>query len=1434
MPYIGASNNSNYSFRSLKEKHSIKESSNAKLNSDNKNNEDDDNSDLEKENTSSISSSLSNSSLATPTKDYRPLIPSVISQNDSMNMNNLQTFNIKTTSNNNNNNTNISSQNKDMRTQSIDSITSSITDVDVQELFTLPNESTHSYSYNPLSPNSLAVRLSILKRSLEIIIGNPTMMGTEPTIESPLPQQPLQQQQQQLLRGPNGGRRSYGQLRSYVSSSSMSNAAVRRRFSVATEDPLSHYQQRKWTSPTAALNAFVANPAISSNQPQIPQEGALKHRTNSLAILPKLWNDYEFDYGNNAPRAERPIKSGKRRTQSNSVSPHRTSDGIKNNQMRKISNHDVINNVIATSSSSTTTQSTPTRSNSDANSMDDELRSEADDDYSLMEEQRSNLISLLDLLNETLENNTSEKASDLHMLSLYNINKLILDEDRENTQSPINSTSNTNLNNISDENKHTKKLKKILLDSLAEPFFERNVSIEESLLEDEISLQRGLDDFVAARNENGNTTAMNTAINSAKPQQDYGRILHTFTSAKNSAPQAIFTCTQQHPWQFKAANDLACLIFGISKNVLKALTLLDLIHTDSRNFVIHKLLSTEDQELVFTGEIIGIVQPGASNNGLIWASFWAKRKNGLLVCVFEKVPCDYVDVMLDIKTFEVESVMNKSNLLRDSAAMSDNDEELNEPLSPRIGDKLITTPIIGKHLPPQFQLGNGSPSSSADTSAFNTDSEYENNETTQIDNQDGLFVNKSKNKKTVKFANRYQNMKFISNSLAKLIDDVKSGIVYDSADSSLSMAERICNHINSSRYFTLNQSTSNIPCAVSCSILENQLKLKIHSLPYQAGLFVIDSHTLQLISFNKSISKNMFGHHLFELIDKSITEIIPSFKNIMDFIGKAHPDLVITSPKNRGMVLTEHFFRKMQAEMEGTPKSFYSSTGIYGLHVDGSRIKVDFQLRVLNSSYAFVWITHSRDVAFDDYIANPSQLKMLKENELAYMSSSGSSVTSSKKSSIKASVSELKDGLNKISLTDPQSETAESVSTDADSKIPYRVQNMSTTSTASSFDEAGPHRTPIPSIPTEVEIKNRLSKLYPTDKSQFVKDGNFKVDKTSIISQISATPTPASELDPISSQLGETSSSSQDKTVDNVVGSRSRGASLVGEFPSTTFLRRPVKNIGALKHSIKFSDFIILQKMGEGAYGKVNLCMHKMEKYIVVIKMIFKERILVDTWVRDRKLGTIPSEIQIMATLNKQPHANILALLDFFEDDDYYYIETPVHGETGCIDLFDLIELKTNMTEYEAKLIFKQVVSGIKHLHDQGIVHRDIKDENVIVDSKGFVKLIDFGSAAYVKSGPFDVFVGTIDYAAPEVLSGDPYEGKPQDIWAIGILLYTIVFKENPFYNIDEILEGDLKFNSDSNEISQDCIDLVVKILNRKVRDRPNIEDIFNDKWLVI
>jgi protein-serine/threonine kinase len=67
------------------------------------------------------------------------------------------------------------------------------------------------------------------------------------------------------------------------------------------------------------------------------------------------------------------------------------------------------------------------------------------------------------------------------------------------------------------------------------------------------------------------------------------------------------------------------------------------------------------------------------------------------------------------------------------------------------------------------------------------------------------------------------------------------------------------------------------------------------------------------------------------------------------------------------------------------------------------------------------------------------------------------------------------------------------------------------------------------------------------------------------------------------------------------------------------------------------------------------------------------------------------------------------------------------------------------MEEWEARKIFVQVAEALRHLHiNAKVVHRDIKDENVILDGDGNIKLIDFGSAAYIRNGPFDVFVGTI------------------------------------------------------------------------------------------
>lgn len=85
-----------------------------------------------------------------------------------------------------------------------------------------------------------------------------------------------------------------------------------------------------------------------------------------------------------------------------------------------------------------------------------------------------------------------------------------------------------------------------------------------------------------------------------------------------------------------------------------------------------------------------------------------------------------------------------------------------------------------------------------------------------------------------------------------------------------------------------------------------------------------------------------------------------------------------------------------------------------------------------------------------------------------------------------------------------------------------------------------------------------------------------------------------------------------------------------------------------------------------------------------------------------------------------------------------------------------------------------------------------------------------------------------VDYAAPEVLQGKSYRGKEQDIWALGILLYTLVYKENPFYSIDEILDHELRIPF---IMSEPSIDLIKAMLNRDVEQRLTITQVKKHLW---
>ncbi|KAF1925539.1 Pkinase-domain-containing protein [Didymella exigua CBS 183.55] len=539
------------------------------------------------------------------------------------------------------------------------------------------------------------------------------------------------------------------------------------------------------------------------------------------------------------------------------------------------------------------------------------------------------------------------------------------------------------------------------------------------------------------------------------------------------------------------------------------------------------------------------------------------------------------------------------------------------------------------------------------------------------------------------------------------------------------------------RSYTARTSNSiNIPVTVEA--LPDEPTFRVSSFPHIAGILVLNSSDLTITSSNSVFSEALFGQPRPETLH--VSKLIPAFDKILNIMTDEDKIELVD-----GIVIPEHSFRRARALLamrEGSADAaaiFLRPSGLPALHRDGSEIMVDVQMRVVKSD---------KTPRFDEQVIE-------------------------------------EEGDSHAQPDKPQ--------------LVYALWVTYSRQLHATNHGIGPV-TPLisrPGTPPHQPSPGQTNLIIPeeAESSDQSKAGTPPVSLLSQQLQEAAKPLPPQETP----------------------------AHAMAAPPA------PVKEAPPEKKTI--NDFIVLEEMGQGAYGQVKLCRYKKNSSKkVVIKFVTKRRILVDTWTRDRKLGTVPLEIHVLDFLRRDgyQHPNIVEMADFFEDDVNYYIEMVPHGLPG-MDLFDYIELRVNMEEKECRKIFVQVAEAVHFLHTKAkVVHRDIKDENVVLDGDGNIKLIDFGSAAYIKSGPFDVFVGTIDYAAPEVLAGRSYRGKEQDVWALGILLYTIIYKENPFYSIDEIMDHDLRVPW---VMSEESIDLVRLMLDRDVEKRITISQVLEHPW---
>ena len=274
------------------------------------------------------------------------------------------------------------------------------------------------------------------------------------------------------------------------------------------------------------------------------------------------------------------------------------------------------------------------------------------------------------------------------------------------------------------------------------------------------------------------------------------------------------------------------------------------------------------------------------------------------------------------------------------------------------------------------------------------------------------------------------------------------------------------------------------------------------------------------------------------------------------------------------------------------------------------------------------------------------------------------------------------------------------------------------------------------------------------------------------------------------------------------------------------------------------SKYVFLKTLGHTQYGKVKLARHVNTHAEVAVK-ICEEHHMRKYRIGQRQFADDPyKEVAMHTRLSSPGHRNLVRFHEAHEDaasSSLYIVMENVAGGDLCNRI-----ATTCCSESVAKHVCKQLMLGVQYMHSQGVCHRDLSPENILLDANGDVKITDFGMADDITPGGCVGTIGKLPYMAPEVYdfakTGVSFDGAAADIWSCGVILYALLVGSLPFkiphcsdQQFRYIMNDGLRSLWDSYELgryfSDDVTSVLTLMLQRDPLYRPSAADVLSHAW---